>query len=62
MGQKFGHPIPAEVVQATGLRDGERVEVLQLAGEVVIRRLTPVLTLEDMFRDGAMAALLYRRL
>jgi antitoxin component of MazEF toxin-antitoxin module len=50
-GKNLAIRFPAEVAEAVGFKDGERVELLPHAGEVVIRRLAPALTIEDIFRD-----------
>lgn len=49
-GRNLAVRIPAEVVEAAGLGDGERVEIIPQNGEVVIRKVEPELTAHAMFR------------
>ncbi len=48
-GKNLAIRFPAEVAEAAGLTDGERVEILPQDGEVVIRKLVPQVTVADMF-------------
>ncbi len=49
-GKNLAVRFPAEVARAAGLEDGERVEVVEQEGQVVIRRTSPNLTVEELFR------------
>lgn len=49
-GRNLAVRFPADVANAVGLEDGERVEVLAQEREVVIRKLTPGFTVSEMFR------------
>jgi antitoxin MazE len=50
-GKNLAIRFPTDIVKAAGLRDGERVEILPQAGEIVIRKMTPSFTADEMFRD-----------
>lgn len=49
-GNNLAVRLPAEIVDAIKLRDGERVEIAAQDGEAVIRRVRPRVTLEELFR------------
>ena len=50
LGKNLAIRFPAEVAKAAGLGDGQRVEVVPRIGEVVIRKVAPEETIEDLFR------------
>ena len=50
-GKNLAIRFPTDIVKAAGFRDGERVEMLPHAGEIIIRKVTPSYTAEEMFRD-----------
>jgi antitoxin component of MazEF toxin-antitoxin module len=49
-GNNLAVRLPGEIVEATHLHDGERVEVEAQDGAVVIRRAEPRVVLADLFR------------
>ena len=49
-GNNLAVRLPGEMIEATRLRDGERVEIAAEAGDIVIRRAAPRFSLEDLFR------------
>lgn len=49
-GKNLAVRLPGEVVKATGLSDGERVEIESHEGNILIRRAVPHFTLEGLFR------------
>ena len=49
-GKNLAVRFPGEIVKATGLREGERVEIETHDGDIVLRRAAPRFTLEDLFR------------
>ena len=49
-GKNLAVRFPAEIAKAADLTDGQRVEILPQNGEVIIRKLTPDVTIEEMFR------------
>jgi antitoxin MazE len=49
-GKSLAVRFPAEVAKAAGLGDGECVEVVEQEGQVVIRKTSPSVTVEEMFR------------
>jgi antitoxin component of MazEF toxin-antitoxin module len=49
-GNNLAIRFPADIAKAAGLDDGQRVEIVSHENEVVIRRLAPQITVEDMFR------------
>ena len=49
-GNNLAVRLPGEIVEAARLHDGERVDVEELDGAVVIRRAEPRIVLEDLFR------------
>jgi antitoxin MazE len=49
-GNNLAVRLPGEIVDATNLRDGERVEIDAKDGDVVIRRTRQRVSLEDLFR------------
>lgn len=48
-GKNLAVRVPGEIVRASGLRDGERVEIETQDGAIVIRRAAPQFTLEELF-------------
>jgi len=48
-GKNLAIRLPGEIVRASGLNDGERVEVEAHDGGIVIRRAAPRFTLEQLF-------------
>lgn len=49
-GKNLAIRFPGEIAKAVGLCDGERVEIETRNGEIVIRRVVPHFTLEELFR------------
>jgi antitoxin MazE len=49
-GKNLAIRLPAEIVKAVGLSDGEHVEVDTHDGRIVIRRAVPQFTLEELFQ------------
>ena len=49
-GKNLAIRLPGEIVRATGLSNGERLEIETHDGEIVIRRAIPLFTLEVLFR------------
>lgn len=49
-GKNLAIRFPGEIVKATRLRNGERVEIDTREGDIVIRRAVPHFTLEELFR------------
>ena len=49
-GKNLAVRFPAEVARAAGLGDGQRVEMLPQNGEVLIRKVAPEISIEDLFR------------
>ncbi len=49
-GNNLAVRLPGEVVQATSLHDGERVDISTVDGEIVIRRVQPRVALDELFR------------
>lgn len=49
-GKNLAIRFPGEIVEASGLRDGERVEIETRDGIILIRRAVPRFTLEELFR------------
>lgn len=49
-GNNLAVRLPAEIVDAIKLRDGERVEIEEHDGRAVIRRARQRVSLEDLFR------------
>jgi antitoxin MazE len=49
-GNNLAIRLPGEIAKAAGLRNGDRVEIETHDGDIVIRRATPLFTLEDLFR------------
>ena len=49
-GKNLAVRFPGEIVKATGLREGERVEIETRDGDIVLRRAAPHFTLEELFR------------
>ncbi len=52
-GNNLAVRLPGEVVEAAGLRDGERVNVETRDGDVVIRPAEPRILLAELFRGKA---------
>lgn len=48
-GKSLALRIPADIANAAGIGEGQRVEIEAQDGEVVIRRATPHFTLEELF-------------
>jgi antitoxin MazE len=48
-GKNLAVRLPGEIVKASGLRDGERVEIETQDGAIIIRRAVPQFTLEELF-------------
>ena len=48
-GKNLAIRFPSEIVKASGLNDGERVEVETEDGAIVIRRAIPRFTLDELF-------------
>ena len=48
-GKNLAIRFPSEIVRASGLSDGERVEVETEDGAIVIRRAIPRFTLDELF-------------
>ena len=49
-GKNLAVRFPSEIAKATGLSDGERVEIEANDSAIVIRRAIPHFTLEELFR------------
>ena len=49
-GKNLAVRFPADVAKAAGFSDGERVEALAQKGQVILRKITPGFTAEQMFR------------
>jgi antitoxin MazE len=49
-GKNLAVRVPLEIAKAASLTDGARVEMEMRDGEIVIRRVSPSPTIEDMFR------------
>jgi antitoxin MazE len=49
-GKNLAIRFPGEIAKATGLSDGERVEIETNDGNIFIRRAIPHFTLEEMFQ------------
>lgn len=49
-GNNLAVRLPGEIVQATGLAEGERVEIEVRESEIVIRRAPSRFTLKELFR------------
>ena len=49
-GKNLAIRLPAEIVRAVGLGNGERLEIETRDQEIVIRRAAPRFTLEQLFR------------
>jgi antitoxin MazE len=54
-GKNLAVRIPGEIVNEAGLKEGERVDIEARDGDIVIRRVSPRFTLEELF-DGKSAA------
>jgi antitoxin component of MazEF toxin-antitoxin module len=52
-GKNLAVRIPGEIVEVSGLKDGERVEIEAREEGIVIRRLVPRMTAEEMFKGLA---------
>jgi antitoxin MazE len=49
-GKNLAIRLPSEIVTATGLHSGERLDIETHDGEIIIRRAVPQITLEELFR------------
>ncbi len=49
-GKSLAVRIPADVAEAAGIAEGERVEIETHDAEIVIRRAAPRFTLDELFR------------
>ena len=49
-GKNLAIRLPGEIVRAAGLSNGERLDIETHDGEIVIRRLAPHVTLDELFR------------
>jgi antitoxin MazE len=49
-GKNLAIRLPGEIVKATGLSNGEPLEIETQGGEIVIRRAVPHFSLEELFR------------
>ena len=49
-GKNLAIRLPREIVKAAGLSNGERLDIEARDGEIVIRRMVPHFTLEELFR------------
>ena len=49
-GRNLAMRFPARVAEAAGLGDGQRVELVLQDGDIIIRKLAPEMTAEDIFR------------
>ena len=49
-GKNLAVRFPGEIASAAGIRAGERVEINTRDGEIIIRRSSPHITLEELFR------------
>jgi antitoxin MazE len=49
-GNNLAVRLPGEIVRASHLRDGERLEIEARSDTIVMRRLNPVVTLDEMFQ------------
>jgi antitoxin component of MazEF toxin-antitoxin module len=49
-GKNLAIRFPSEIVRSAGIRAGEQVEVEARGNEVLIRRMVPRFTLEELFR------------
>lgn len=51
-GKSLAVRIPNDIIEAAGLKDGERVEIEARDDGIVIRRLVPRISVEEMFKDS----------
>jgi antitoxin MazE len=49
-GKNLAVRFPGDIARAAGLTEGERVEIETRGGEIVLRRVVPHFTLEELFR------------
>ncbi len=49
-GKNLAVRFPGEVAKAARLSEGDRVEIVALDGDIVIRRAAPHFTLEELFK------------
>lgn len=49
-GKNLAIRFPGEIANAVGIREGEQVEIDTRGEEIVIRRVVPHFTLEELFR------------
>ena len=54
-GKNLAIRFPGEIASAAGIREGEQVEIATRGDEIVIRRLAPRFTLEELFRGRSAA-------
>jgi antitoxin component of MazEF toxin-antitoxin module len=54
-GKNLAIRFPGDVVRAAGIRAGDQVEIEARGGEVLIRRVVPKVTLDEMFRGRSAA-------
>ena len=54
-GKNLAIRFPGEIASAIGIREGEQVEIDARGTEIVIRRLAPHFTLEELFRGRSPA-------
>jgi antitoxin MazE len=54
-GKNLAIRFPGEIASAAGIREGEQVEIDTRGGEIVIRRVAPRFTLEELFRGRSPA-------
>jgi antitoxin component of MazEF toxin-antitoxin module len=54
-GRDLAIRLPSDIVTATRLSDGERVEIEAHDGDIVIRRAGPSVTLEQLFQGKSPA-------
>ncbi len=54
-GKNLAVRVPADIANAAGLREGERVEIGTHEGAIIIRRSAPHFTLDELFRGHSPA-------
>jgi antitoxin MazE len=54
-GKNLAVRIPGEIVNKAGLREGQRVDIEARDGDIVIRRVAPRFTLEELFAGRSAA-------
>jgi len=50
LGKNLAVRFPGDIARAAGLTEGEQVEIETRGGEIVLRRVVPHFTLEELFR------------